>query len=116
MEEKKINLTRDFPFARDIKAMAEKMYKENAKYELEQYLGKVILEEITFARNRGKMSTFVSIECVRCKPASDLTEEDLTVVYDTIQELLRTKGFKADYSYKYETNLPVIFHISWDNN
>lgn len=116
MEEKKINLTHDFPFARDIKVGAEKMYKENAKYDLEQYLGKVILEEITFARNRGKMSTFVSVECVRCKPASNLVEEDLTKVYDKIQGLLRMKGFETDYFYKYETNLPVIFHISWDNN
>lgn len=116
MEERKINLTHDFPLAKDIKAGAEKMYKENAKYDLEQYLGKVILEEINWARNRGKMSTFVSVECVRCKSASNLFEEDITIVYDKIQGLLRTKGFKADYTYKYETNLPVVFHISWDND
>ena len=116
MEEKKINLTHDFPLARDTKVIAEKMYRENAKYDLEQYLGKVIIEEINLARNRGKMSTFVSVECVRCKSASNLVEEDLAIVYDKIQGLLRTNGFKVDYFYKYEMNLPVIFHISWDDN
>lgn len=113
MEEKKINLTYEFPLARDTKVMAEKMYRENAKYDLEQYLGKVILEEINLARNRGKMSTFVSVECVRCKSASNLVEEDLVIVYDKIQGLLRTNGFEVDYFYKYEMKLPVIFHISW---
>ena len=52
MEEKKINLTHDFTLAMDTKVMAQKMCRENAKYDLEQYLGKVIIEEINLARNR----------------------------------------------------------------
>lgn len=116
MEENCVNFTRDCPLAGDVKKKADIMRKKNAENNLENLIGKTILEEIKMAENRGEGSIFVSIECACCKGIHELYEEDVNIVLRKIQSMLRNRGFKADYLYKYEMIHPVIFHISWDDN
>lgn len=116
MEENCVNFTRDCPLAGDVKKKADIMRKENAENNLENLIGKTILEEIKMAENRGERSTFVLIECACCKGIHVLYEEDVNIVLKKILCMLRNRGFKADYLYKYEMMQRVIFHISWDDN
>lgn len=116
MEENCVNFTRDCPLAGDVKKKADIMRKENAKSNLEKLIGKTILEDIKMAENLGERSTFVSIECACCKGIYELREEDVNIVLKKILSMLRNRGFKADYLYKYEMIQRVIFHISWDDN
>ena len=101
MEENCVNFTRDCPLAEDVKKKADIMRKENAKSNLENLIGKTI---------------FVLIECACCKGIHELREEDVNIVLKKILCMLRNRGFKADYLYKYEMIQRVIFHISWDND
>lgn len=116
MEEKRINLTHDCPLAEDVKKRADIMRKECAKYELEQFIGKAILEEIKTAGGCGKRNTFVLTDYARCKGVQELYKEDMEIVFQKLQGMLINRGFKADYFYNYEMPQRVIFHISWDNN
>ena len=116
MEENCVNFTRDCPLAGDVKKKADIMHKENAKNNLENLIGKTILEEIKMAENRGERSIFALIECACCKGIYELREEDVNIVLRKILSILRNRGFKADYLYKYEMIQRVIFHISWDDN
>ena len=117
MEENCVNFTRDCPLAEDVKKKAVIMRKKNAENNLENLIGKTILEEIKMAENRGERSTFVSIECACCKGIHELCKEDVNTVLGKILSILRNRGFKADYLYKYEKTIQrVKFYISWDND
>lgn len=116
MEEKRVIFTRDCPLAEDVKKRADIMRKERAKYALEQLIGETVLEEIKTAESCGKRSTFTLTDCARCKGISELYKEDIEIVFQKVQVMLRNRGFKADYFYNSEMPQRVIFHISWDNN